>query len=267
MDSWRGKIVMVTGGSAGLGKAIAFSFARREAHVVLTARDPDRLQSTCQALSEQGLSVSSMAMDVTDPIQVATGVNNIVQEFGRLDALINNVGKSTRVELQDADPDTFRDLFEVNFFSVLNCTRAALPHLVPTAGHVVNIGSLSAKTAWPFMAPYTTSKFAVAGYTHQLRVEGPSEVHYMLVCPGPIQREDAGQRYSHESSGLPQEAQMPGAGAKLRGIPPEKIADLIVKGCERRQAELIIPWKTRILFAVLAIHPKLGDWILGKFAH
>ena len=94
----------------------------------------------------------------------------------------------------------FQAFLDLNFFGTVRCTRAAVPRLLMTRGHVVNIGSLAAKMAASYLGAYPVSKFAVAAYTHQLRLElGPQGLHVLLVCPGPIARPDAGQRYSGEA--------------------------------------------------------------------
>jgi short-subunit dehydrogenase len=105
----------------------------------------------------------------------------------------------------------------------------------------------------------------VAAYSQQLRYElNPLGVHVLLVCPGPIARPDAGQRYDEQASGLPDWARKPGGGVKLKGIPPEKLARRILQYCERRKPELVMPAKARILFALAQLSPTLGDWIIGR---
>jgi short-subunit dehydrogenase len=151
----------------------------------------------------------------------------------------------------------------INLHSAVNCTLAAIDALRESSGHVVNIGSLSCKTAWPFMAPYTASKFALAAFNHQLRLEGPSNVHYMLVCPGPIRRDDAGIRYDHQTGGLPDVARKPAAGARVRDVDPDVLADRIIAGCETRKLELM-PLKARLIYVALSWSPRLGDWLLRR---
>lgn len=266
MATWEGKTVIVTGGSAGLGKAIAQEFGRKGAQVVCVARSRNQLEETCRELQSEGIQAESLPMDVTDPEQIESGFAEAARRFGRLDVLVNCVGRSTRSDIMKLNVQDFRELMEVNFFALVNCTQTALPYLVDSQGSCINIGSLSAKTAWPYMAPYTTSKFAVAAYTHQLRIEGPNGVHFMLVCPGPIRRKDAGSRYEEVAADLPSNARQPGAGAKLRGICPEELARRIVRACEQRKAELIAPWSARILFVISHFSPRIGDWILRRMS-
>ena len=156
-------------------------------------------------------------------------------------------------------------MWELNFLGLVRCTQAAAPHLIASRGHVVNIGSLAAKTASRFLGAYPASKFPVAAYSQQLRYElNPQGVHVLLVCPGPIARPDAGRRYDDQAGSLPESARRPGAGVKLKGIPPQRLIAKILRYCERRRPELVLPAKARLLFALAQLSPRLGDWIIGR---
>lgn len=264
MSHWKDKIVAITGGSAGLGLAIAREFGRRGAKIVLISRDQKHLERAVAELAQERIEGDWVVADVLDEAQVAQAVEIISQRHGRIDVWVNNVGRSIRVDINQATAEHYRELLEVNLMSAVNCTRLVLPLLEKTGGHLVNIGSLSSKTAWPFLAPYTTSKFALAGYTQQLRIEGPRNVHYLLACPGPIKRDDAGSRYNHDGHQLPGHALQPGAGARIEGLTAATVARGIVGACERRKAEVIMPFRARILFAIAAFSPRLADWILRK---
>ncbi len=265
MSYWQGKVALITGGSAGLGFAIAETLGGLGASVMLAARDGERLESAVGRLREKGYRATGFATDVTDSEQVDALVAATIGEYGRLDMLVNNVGRSTRRNVLDTSPDEFRDLLELNFLSVVRCTQAATPHLIESRGHVVNIGSLASKSVSKYLGAYPVSKFAVAAYSQQLRLElKPQGVHVLLVCPGPIAREDAGQRYDAETGDLPESASQPGGGVKLRGIPPEQLAAKILRACERRRLELIVPARARWLFAISQLWPSLGDRIIAK---
>ena len=264
MASWREKVVLITGGSEGLGWETARAFAQQEATVCIAARDHAKLETARQKLADESLQVDVYPCDVTNDQQFAETLAQIIEQHHRLDVLVNNVGRSTRCDLSKASVTEFQELMEINFYTVVRCTQTALPELLKTKGHVVNIGSLASKTAWPFMAPYSTSKHAVAAYTQQLRIDGPPEVHFMLVCPGPIRRDDAGVRYAQQAASLPKHAQQPGAGAKLKGISAARLAKKIIAGCEKRKAEIVMPSYARFLFAVSQLSPRMGDWMIRK---
>lgn len=266
MPDWNQKVVLISGGSQGLGLAIARAFGRKRAQVVLWARNESGLEEAVNSLKAEGIAASSQSVDVLRDEEVQRGIETLLGKFGRLDVLVNAVGKSTRIPLTETSLDSYQEFMRMNFETAVRCSLAALPSLDQQQGHIVNIGSLSSKTAWPFMAPYTTSKHALAGFSQQMRLEGPSSVHTMLVCPGPIRRADAGQRYQTEGNEIPDAASRPGGGAPVKGLDPELIAEKIVRGCERRKPELILPSWLKWLFCLSQFSPSLGDWILKRVA-
>lgn len=267
MNQWKDKVVVITGGSSGLGVALARQFATAGARVVCLARGQEKLQATVDDLAGNGsLDVQSVVADVTDDQSVSNAVASIMDSHGQIDVWINNVGKSTRIALADVTVANFEELMQVNFYSAVRCTRAVINELEKNAGSLINIGSLASKTGWPFVSPYSTSKHALAAYHHQLRLEGPAAVHYLLVCPGPIRRADGGTRYADQAAGLPDDVAKPGAGAKVKGIPPDELAQRIRIACEKRKLELVMPWKARIAFAISQLSPRLGDKLLKRFS-
>ena len=265
MGYWQEKVVVVTGASTGFGRVLSEAFARAGATVVLAARTVEKLDEAALAIRNFGGQVLAQPTDVTDKESVEQLIATTIERFGHIDALVNNAGASMRASIEDTSDDDFVDLIDLNLMSVVNCTRAALPHLLTTGGHVVNIGSLAAKTASPYLGAYPASKFAVAAYSQQLRLELRSRgLHVLLVCPGPIARDDAGVRYDEQSEKLPESARRPGGGAKLRAIDPAWLAAKTLRACERRKPELVVPRTARLLFAISAICPRFGDWIVRK---
>jgi short-subunit dehydrogenase len=262
---WTGKVVLVTGGSSGLGQALSEEFARSGAHLVVSARSIEPLEAVAVKLRQFGSQVLAIPADVTHQDQVDRLINQTIQHFGRLDALVNNVGRSTRGALLETTPDDFAELMEINFLSVVRCTRAAVPHLIQSRGHLVNIGSLSGKSASRYVGAYSATKFALAAYTQQLRMELRNQgVHVMLVSPGPIAREDAGKRYAGQLEGLPASAAKPGAGVRISPVRPEKLARAILNACRHRKPELIYPPLARLFIAAIHLFPRLGDWLVRK---
>lgn len=271
MSEWRGKVVLITGGSSGLGYALAEAWADAGALVAIVARDSARLDAAVQRLNSDSPAsttrgrVLGMACDVTNQSDVERLMARVTSELGRLDVLVNNVGQSTRGQVLATTPETFQQLWETNFLSVVRCTRAAATLLTESRGIVVNIGSLASKSANKYLGGYPATKFAVAAYSQQLRLEWAQQgVHVLLVCPGPIARDDAGRRYAEQAADLPEEARRPGGGVRLKGIPPERLAARILDACRRRVPELVVPWKARALFAIQQLFPSLGDWLLSR---
>jgi uncharacterized protein len=262
---WTGKVVLVTGSSSGLGRALAEAFARSGARVVVSARSAETLGLVADDLRTLGAQVLAIPADVTQSDQVDSLIDQTVKHFGRLDVLVNNVGRSTRGALIETTPEEFAALMDINFLSAVRCTRAAAPHLIRSRGHLVNIGSLSGKSASRYVGAYSATKFALAAYTQQLRLElQPQGVHVLLVSPGPIAREDRTQRHADKLEGLPARAAKPGAGVRISPVRPEKLSQAILKACRRGQPELIYPPLARVFIAVIQLFPRLGDWLVRK---
>lgn len=275
MSYWSQKVVIVTGASGGLGYSIAEAYARAGANVVVAARTPATLDASVvkmQAAVGAGGSnsgggvVIGVACDVTRDDDVERLVAQAVERFGRIDAFVNNAGLSMRKAVLDTTVDDFLDMLDLNLLAVVRCTRAVASHLIASRGHLVNIGSLAGKAASRYLGAYPASKFAVTAYTQQLRLElSETGLHVLLVCPGPIARDDDRVRSPDELAKLPESARKPGGGVKVSRIRPEVLAAKILVACERRQGELIVPWKARVLFTLMQTSPRVADWLIRKF--
>ena len=203
----------VKGHKGGESETIIGKWLKRSgnrAKVVIAALDDGLLEGAVEAIRKKGTGpicrngpegaahkldlspFSALPADITEQDQVDALFAQTLDRFGRLDVLVNNAGRSMRGKLADTTPEQFRDLMELNLLALVRCTRAALPHLLAQRGHVVNIGSLASKSAARWVGAYPATKFAVAAYTQQLRLElTPEGLHVLLVCPGPIARAGA----------------------------------------------------------------------------
>jgi NAD(P)-dependent dehydrogenase (short-subunit alcohol dehydrogenase family) len=265
MPYWIDKVVLVTGGSRGFGRRLAETFAEHGARVTVAARGKELLDEVAAAICSRGGEAHAAVADVRVENDVQRLVDQAADRYGRLDVLVNCAGQSTRGPVLDATPSDFQQLWELNFLATVRCTRAAVPHLLRSRGHLVNIASLAAKTAPRYLASYPASKFPVAAYSQQLRLElAGAGLHVLLVCPGSIARIDAAQRYEPRTNDLPDSARQPGGGARMRAIDPEWLANRVLVACEKRQPELVVPGRARLLFALAQLAPRLGDWLLVR---
>jgi len=263
MAYWSQKVVLVTGSSSGLGRVIAEAFGEAGARLALVGLEPEAVARTTDELRAAGHDALGLAADITRQEDVDRVFTQTLGHFGQLDVLVNNAGRSMRGHVLDTTPEQFRDLMELNLIGLVRCTRAAAGHLLARRGHVVNIGSLASKSAARWVGAYPATKFAVAAYSQQLRLElGPKGLHVLLVCPGPIERSDARLYPLEGLEDVPESARRPGAGVKVRAIPPQWLASKILRACERRQPELVVPARARLLFVLAQLWPSLGDWIV-----
>jgi short-subunit dehydrogenase len=261
---WQDKAVLVTGGSAGLGLALARAWVAAGARVAIAARTEGPLQAAAESLRAPGRTVLAVPADLTQDDDVRRLIDRTRQELGGLDVLVNNAGRSARGELRHTSAEEFRALLELNLLALVRTTVTALPHLLESRGSVVNIGSLAAKSAARWVGPYAATKFAVAAYSQQLRLElGPLGLHVLLVCPGPIARDEPRQYAGAER--LPAGAAGPGAGVRVGRLQPERLAAAVLRACARRKAELVVPRRARLLFAIAQLSPGLGDWLVRRW--
>lgn len=265
------KTAIVSGGSAGLGLAITRRLLSLGYDVTVLGRDADRLDAMRGSLIAEGVAgeqLMTQAADATCGEQVDEAVGGHLKAFGRLDVLINVVGRSDRGTIESLDADHLRALLDANVISTLLCSQACLPALKQTKGTIVNIGSLAGHLAPRFLGGYAIAKHALVGMTRQLRMECETDgVHVGLVSPGPIDdpNRKTENRYDvDEDTDVPMEAARPGGGAKVRRLTGDEVALALMRCIDERVDEIIMPNKTRLLIAIQAIWPTLGKRILKR---
>ncbi len=268
MSYWRGKRAVIIGGSAGLGRALADVLPQYGARLAIVARGQQALDSAAQELRAQGADVLSIAADVTKADDIRRMGATIQSAWGGIDLLCHCAGRSMRGTALATSATDFRGLWETNFLSAVECIQQFAEPLVASRGHVVLVGSLASKVAAGYLGAYPASKFPLAALAQQLRLETEHRgLHTLLVCPGPIVREgqhETETRYVAQSLEVPAAAHQPGGGAKVSAINPHWLAGKILRACEQRRAELIVPKRARLLFAVTQISPRFGDWLLRR---
>ncbi|MBN1855022.1 MAG: SDR family NAD(P)-dependent oxidoreductase [Pirellulales bacterium] len=268
MPYWQKKIVLITGGSSGLGRAVAGMLSGHGARVVIAARNQERLSRVVDSLQALGGDVAGISTDLTQQKDVDQLFARVHDRYERLDAFFQCAGRSARAPVLETSSEDFMESMQVNFLAAVRCIPVAVPHLMPTGGHLVLVGSLASKAALPYHGGYPASKFALAAYAQQLRLFlRPKGIHVMLVCPGPIAPFEGDQHIVEKIGNIPEEALRPGGGAKLRAIDPNRLAARILTACVKRRPELVIPRRARLLFALSAIAPRFGDWLLQKSIH
>lgn len=185
--SFANQHVVVTGGSSGLGLALAERLVCQGARLSLVARDPAKLQAARQRLLAlaPAASVAWQATDVTDERAIAGAMDRLAEEHGGIDALINSAGVLREGYFETLPMSDFREVMEINFFGLLNATRAALPHLKRSSGRLINIASIAGLTGVFGYTPYCSAKHALVGLTESLHYElAPQGIKVHLVCPG-----------------------------------------------------------------------------------
>ncbi len=184
-DAFRGKAVIITGASSGIGKALALQLAGAGASVALAARNAERLEALVGECRSLGGKAEAIPTDVADEAQCRAFVSRAKEAFGWIDMLINNAGMSVVAKLEEmTDLRLFHYVMDVNFFGALSCCYYALPHLLETKGRIVNVSSLGGLLTLPYNSSYCASKFALQGFSDSLRMElSGSGVSVTVISP------------------------------------------------------------------------------------
>lgn len=179
------KVVLITGGSSGIGKALAFEYARKGWSVAITGRNMENLQATVAEMEGVGLSALIIQADVSVEEDSVRMADEVVAKYGQIDCLINNAGISMRSLFTDLDLSVIRRLMEVNFFGTVNATKYCLPHIMKAKGSIIGISSIAGFRGLPLRTGYSASKFAMQGFLESLRTELLNDgVHVLIACPG-----------------------------------------------------------------------------------
>jgi short-subunit dehydrogenase len=188
MINIKNKTVWITGASSGIGEALAYQFAKEGAKLVLSARRENELQRVAQATGLSKNEVLVLPMDMLEFDKFPEKVQVVLSHFGQIDFVVQNAGISQRSYIKDTKFQVYRDLMELNFFSVVAFTQALLPHLTNLkTGHFIVISSISGKIGVPLRGGYGAAKHAIIAFFDSLRAEiWQDNINVTTICPGYI---------------------------------------------------------------------------------
>jgi len=254
----RGAVVLITGASAGIGRAAALAFAKEGARLLLAARRRDRLEEVAATARALGGEAIVAETDVADRRQVHAAVNSAVSAFGRLDILINNAGIGYLGMLEDMPIETVETLWAVNMMGTIYATQAAIPLMRKQGGgHIMNVASVAGKRGGPGNSVYCATKFAMVGMSEALRVElRGSGIEVSVICPVSTATEFFEVASDRSKRTLPPMGPIQTA---------EKVARAIIRCARKPRPEVIVFPPARILVLINALSPRLADLILLGF--
>jgi short-subunit dehydrogenase len=190
MPELTNKNIVITGASSGIGEKIALKVAELGARPILLARSKDKLQEICENIKgKTKADCIYFQLDVSDIQQVKVVFQQIQQEVGSIDILLNNAGFGVFAALHEAEFADMQRMFEVNVLGLIACTKEVLPGMLKrSSGHIINIASQAGKLATPKSSGYSATKHAVLGFTNSLRLElAKTNIYVSAVNPGPIE--------------------------------------------------------------------------------
>lgn len=199
--NYKEKVAVVTGGTKGIGRAIAEALAREGMNVCVGARSLDEVKQTVRELeSIEGVSATGAACDVRASEECDALIAHAVEELGGVDVLVNNAGVGLFKTVEETTPEEFRDVLETNLFGVFYCCHAAIPEMKRRGGgYIVNVSSLAGANPHPRMAAYNASKFALNGFSEALMQEVRHDnIKVSYVMPGSVNTEFGGGEVSDE---------------------------------------------------------------------
>lgn len=260
--SLAGQRWVITGASDGIGRALALEVASRGARTVLAARSVPGLESLVREIhGRHGVEAIAAPTDVTDLAQCERLAAVARERLGGIDVLVANAGVSMHGRFEDAQPEVFRRLMDVNFFGAVDCIRAALPELKHSRGSIVAVSSVAGLRGYPLRSGYSASKFALHGLCEALRVELAADgVNVLIVSPGFIDTDIRKRALG------PTAAEGSGAHGVIVGgaMSAQECARQIVAATLARRRHVVLTAVARVATLVSRVLPSLADRMLAR---
>ena len=253
-DFFRGKVIVITGASSGIGLASARLFASFGARLSLAARSIDRLQAEAEKMSSAS-DILCVRTDVSVEADCRNLIERTVEKFGRIDILVNNAGVSMRAMFRDLDLSVIKTLMDVNFWGTVYCTKYALPYLLESKGSVVGVISIAGFAGLPGRTGYSSSKYAIRGFLDTLRIEHLYDgLHVMVFAPGFTASNVRNAALTADGSAQGKTPRDEG-----RMMTAEKCAEYLARGLAGKRSEMILTPIGKLTVLMHNILPRLTD--------
>jgi len=253
--AFKNKVVLVTGASRGIGKAVALAFARQGATLVLAARSSERLQAVHHEIRDLGGQAIWVPTDVTSTSDIDALLHVAMQRFGRIDVLVNNagIGKVSAIEAAEFEED-LRSTLQASLFGAIHLTRQVLPIMRRQhSGAIVNMSSVMGRKAFARFGGYAIVMHGVSAFSDALRQElAGSNIQVSVIHPALTATD-----LLHEVD----EAQMPPPFRHMTPLPPEHVAHAVLKAVRRGTPRVVLPRPAATLLLGEAVSPRIGDFL------
>jgi short-subunit dehydrogenase len=255
------KIAIVTGGAAGIGRALCEELAEYGAMVIIADINAENAKKTAGEINKAGGRATGKQLDVTNIEAIQNLIDEIVSEYGRIDYMINNAGIGLMGEVRDMEFDQYRRLVDVNIMGIFYGCRVAYSIMIKQGfGHIVNLGSIAGLITFPMQSVYSATKFAVQSFTMGLRAEAAElGIKVSVICPMNIKSDMlegsmtvVGMKDKNWFANLP-----------VKWMDANEAARKMLKGVAKNKGVIIVPGKAKIFWWLFRLFPKLFDFI-GK---
>jgi len=256
----KNKVVIITGGSSGIGKACAEELGRRGASVVISGRNKERLDKTIAMLKAKSIQCMGIVSDVASENDAKDLIKQTIATYGQLDILINNAGISMRSLFDDCDPSVLKKVMDINFYGTVYTTKYALPFIKKTKGSIVGVSSIAGYRGLPARTGYSASKFAMQGFLEALRTELLKDgVHVLVACPGFT---ESNIRNTALVANGDSQGESPREENKM--MKAEEVAQYIAQAIQKRKRDLILTSQGKMTVFLNKFFPSFMDKMVYK---
>jgi dehydrogenase/reductase SDR family member 7B len=260
-DDVNHKTIWITGASSGIGEALVHAFSKKNANIILSARNSEALENMMQGLSYPKEKYLVLPFDLKSNFDAGAMVDSILKKFNTIDILINNGGQSQRSESLSTSEVIEQELMQINYFAQVKLAKAVLPMMIKNkTGHIVVISSIAGKFGFYLRSTYSAAKHALHGYFESLRLENEKlGIKVLIVCPGKIKTNisinaslENGQKHNQMDE------------SHIHAMSAEDCAKKIIKGIANNSEEILIGGKEILTVYLKRFFPRLLAKILRK---
>lgn len=249
------KVIIITGASSGIGRALAEQFCGLKAKLVIAARTQDVLDSLAIELKGSGCEVLAVKTDVSLETDCRNLIDEAVNRFGGVDVLINNAGISMRALFEETELSVVKKVMDINFWGAVYCTKFALPYLLQSKGSVAGVSSIAGYKGLPGRTGYSASKFALQGFLEVIRIENMKKgLHVLIACPGFTASNIRSNALSANGS---KQGESPRDEGKM--MKAEEVSRRIIRAIQRRDDRVIMTAQGKLTVWLNKFFPKLVD--------
>ncbi|MBA3664113.1 MAG: SDR family oxidoreductase [Bacteroidetes bacterium] len=261
MESFKDKVIWITGASSGIGEALALELARMGARLVLSARREEELKRVGVATNLPPLDLFILPFDLENTSNASSLIAQIINKFGRIDMLVNNGGFSQRSSVIETPVEIDRKIMEVNYFAHINITKAVLPYMKrQKEGQIVVVSSIAGKFGFYLRSSYSAAKHALHGFFESLRLETESlGIKTLLVCPGKIKTNVSFNAVTSSGSSHNKMDE-----SHENAMSAQECAKQIIAAIQNDQEEILIGGKELLLVKIKRLLPKLFNKLIRK---